>query len=115
MATFKKGYGPWVQYRALRPVEIDFHLGARAPGTATYDEAMGEVHQAIANAVRTAQQNGDNWLLITHGASTSRPGRMTARSVVLGFMRSREATPYVVRKYCVQHESVFLAKIRLAT
>jgi hypothetical protein len=104
-----------VQYRALKPVEVDFHLGRRQPGTGSYDDAMGEIHRAIADAVRTAQQNGAEWLMAIHGVSTSGPGKTTTRSVIRGFMRSAEATPYIVRKDCTQHETVFVAKIRPKT
>jgi hypothetical protein len=44
----------------------------------------------------------------------SRPGKTTARSVVRGFMRSKEATPFVVKVDCIQHNTVFIAKIRSA-
>ena len=116
MATFKKGYGPWVQYRALNPVEVDFHYGPQyhlpyhehEPFESRMDRAHGEALDALKNA----QASGVGWVLFTHGASTSAPGKRSARSVVRGLMRSPAATPYVVRKDCIQHETVFVAKIR---
>ena len=111
MGTFKAGKGPWVQYRALNPVEIDYHFERRDRDT-PYESAMAEVHERLADAVRQAQKDGRDWLLITHGSSTSRPGKTTARSVVRNFMRSPAATPYIVRHECIQHDTVFVARIR---
>ncbi len=36
----------------------------------------------------------------------------TARSVIRGLMRSKAATPYIVRNQCIQHHSCFVAAIR---
>jgi hypothetical protein len=38
---------------------------------------------------------------------------MTARSVVRGFMRFKDATPLIERNGCLQHRTAFLAKVRL--
>jgi hypothetical protein len=50
--------------------------------------------------------------MFIHGWHTSRVGRTTARSVVRGFMRSKGATSLIERKHCIQHQTVFVAKIR---
>lgn len=112
MATFKTGTGDWVRYRALKPVELDLHFGKRGDGM-SYGEAMYGVEERVEEAVRKAHLDRRDWLLILHGASTSRPGKTTARSVVRGFMRSPKATPYIDRSECIQHETVFVARIRL--
>ena len=36
----------------------------------------------------------------------------TARSQVRSFMRSKDATPLIDRRGCIQHETVFVAKLR---
>lgn len=95
--------------------EHDLHSGHRDRRTMAYDEAMADVEKTTLAALIKAQAEGREWLLVTHGRSTSRPGRTTARSVVRGLMRSSEATPYIIRKESIQHDSVFAAKLRALT
>ena len=113
----KNELGNWTQYRERfglsKDDEVDLHFGPRIPGT-RYDETMADVEQIVQESVRKAQKNGRAYVMFIHGHSTSRPGKMTARSVVRGFMRSKEATPFVVRSNCIQHATVFVAKIRSA-
>jgi hypothetical protein len=52
------------------------------------------------------------YIMFVHGRSTSRQGKTTARSVVRKFMRSSEATPYIERRCSIQHETVFVARIK---
>jgi hypothetical protein len=59
-----------------------------------------------------AQRNGRSHIMFIHGSSTSRPGQTTARSQVRKFMRSSAATPFIERKHCIQHDTVFVAKLR---
>jgi hypothetical protein len=112
----KREQGNWVGYRerfGLSKVdEIDLHLGRRDRDVASYDEAMADVEQLIRHSLRKAQENGRPYVMFVHGWSTSRPGQTTARSVVRMFMRSKEATPFVVKAHCIQHPTVFIAKIR---
>jgi hypothetical protein len=75
---------------------------------------MDEVHSEALNALKLAQENGAKYIIFTHAWSTSRLGKTTARSVVRSLMRSPEATPYIVRRDCVQHDTVFVAAIRPA-
>lgn len=111
----KREEGNWVSYRerfGLSNVdEINLHFGPRKLGTSYYD-VMVEVEDHVRNSLRKAQENGRQFVMFLHGCSTSRPGQTTARSVVRGFMRSKEATPFIVRADCVQHPTVFVAKIR---
>jgi hypothetical protein len=67
---------------------------------------MAEVYARALNALKQAQENGTHYIIFTHGASTSRLGKTTARSVIRGLMRGREASPYIVRRECIQHDSV---------
>jgi hypothetical protein len=113
---FQKGSGDWTVYRSqcsLSPDdEIDLHFGRRNRFEMTYSEVMGDVEERVERCLKEAQRKGRSYLMFRHGGSTSRPGRMTARSVVRGFMRSKAATPFIERKHCIQHDSVFVAKLR---
>jgi len=92
--------------------EIDLHFGKRDKSV-SYDEAMAEITDIVEGCLKAAQQKGRSYVMFVHGSSTSRVGKTTARSQVRGFMRSKAATPLIIRKHCVQHETVFVAKIRL--
>ena len=112
MAAFKKETGDWKRYRRLGPqLEIDFHHedGRRE---IPYEDAMASVLVEAMDALKTASKQGLSYVLLTHGCSTSRPGNTTARSQVRSLMRSPDATPYIIRSQCIQHESVFVAAIR---
>ena len=100
-----------MNYQGLNRLTVDFHSGYR-PREKAYGELMGEVYETALNALKKAQREGYEYVLFTHGSSTSRPGTTTSRSMVRGLMRSKESTPYVVKSKCVQHETVFLAAIR---
>jgi len=111
--TFKRQGGNWTDFRHLPGLmEIDFHWAELGPRCGSYQEAMGKVYHAAFSALQTARSRGLQYVLFRHGHSTSRPGAETARSVVRGLMRSKEATPYILRRECVQHPSAFLAAIR---
>jgi hypothetical protein len=110
---FKRGAGNWTQYRDGGIIEVDFHLSDdRVYERSPYWERMEEVRRVTLTALKEAYEEGARGVLFTHGWSTSRRGNKTARSVVRGIMRSKASTPYIVRKKCIQHESVFLAVIR---
>jgi hypothetical protein len=110
--------GNWVDYRErfglLDDDEIDLHFGRRDPFVQRYYDVMDDVEQRVREALRRAQGNGRPHVMFIHGHSTSRPGQTTARSVVRRFMRSPEATPFIVRSKCIQHPTVFIAKIKRA-
>jgi hypothetical protein len=112
----KREQGNWVDYRQRLGLseadEIDLHFGRRDRNEASYDDVMGDVATRVEGALRKAQQEGRAHVMFIHGRSTSRPGQTTARSIVRGFMRSKEATPFIVKTECIQHPTVFIAKIR---
>jgi hypothetical protein len=111
--------GNWTEYRArfclLPEDEIDLHHGRRDVRSMTYDDAMREVEATVRTALQKASERGREYVMFIHGWSTSRPGATTARSVVRGFMRSREATPFIERAACIQHEAVFVAKLKISS
>ena len=114
MSTFLRETGPWNKYRERFPamLEVDFHRGRRAPGV-DYEEVMADVENETLEMLKKAQSEGVERVMFVHGASTSGPFRRSSRSVIRGFMRSSEATPYIVRRECIQHPTVFIAKIKL--
>src|SRR5262249_39802350 len=110
---FKKGSGNWTQYRQLpNSFEVDFHDAEHRPRRIPYWEAMDNVWGEAFEALERAYHQGVRYVIFTHGSSTSRPGRTTARSQIRKLMRSRHATPYIRRSECIQHETVFVAAIR---
>jgi hypothetical protein len=92
--------------------EIDLHFGKRDRTRLSYAEAMAGVLNLVIAKLKEAQRNGRSHVLIIHGRSTSRRGKTTARSQVRNFMRSKHATPLIERKGCIQHDTVFVAKLR---
>lgn len=111
-SKFKREYRNWVEYRKLPSlVEVDFHWASEGLGH-DYFESMDQAYRRALEAVKEAQRKGVSHVLFTHGHSTSRPGRTTARSQVRKAMRSPEATPFIIRSECIQQASVFLAVIR---
>jgi hypothetical protein len=117
MAAFKQGFGNWTDYRKQFCLsvsdEIDLHFGERDRFKMSYDEVMGQVEELVQSELRRAQEEGRQYLMFNHGWSSSESWKKrTARSVVRAFMRSPRATPLIDRKSCIQHRSVFLAKIR---
>lgn len=113
---FREESGDWKEYRNLPDVEeVDFHRQSNAGDWMPYWERMDEVTQTCLNVVRAAQDRGSKYVIFTHGWSTSRIGKTTARSQVRKFMRSSEATPFIIRSRCIQHYSVFVAAIRPKT
>jgi hypothetical protein len=115
MMAMKREQGNWVEYRKrfdlLVDDEVDLHFGRRDPHV-PYSEVMADVQRRVEESLRKAQANGRFYLMFVHGSSTSRPGQTTARSVVRSFMRSKEATPFIVKAQSIQHPTVFIAKIR---
>ena len=93
-------------------MEINLHFSEYGPRDVPYGLAMEEVWNLILTKIDKAQQQGMQYVMFTHGRSTSRPGKTTARSQVRKLMRSAHATPFILRGKCIQHESVFVAAIR---
>jgi hypothetical protein len=113
--AFQKGRGNWKHYRRPDCREVDLHFGKRDPLVKTFKQAMAEVTELVERSLREAQQDGCHYVMFRHGRSTSRRGKVTARSQVRGFMRSPKATPLIQRDQCIQHEAIFLAKIRASS
>lgn len=112
MATFKNENRNWVEYRQLPNINmLDFHNYTPGVGH-DYWESMQSVYERTLSALMRAQQEGKSYVLITHGHSTSRLGRTTSRSQVRKAMRSKEATPLIIRRECIQDDSVFLAAVK---
>jgi hypothetical protein len=110
--TFQKGWGDWKRYRRPDCREVDLHFGERDRRAKTYKQAMAEITELVERTLREAQRDGQAYIMFRHGRSTSRRGKVTARSQVRGFMRSPKATPLIQRDQCIQHETIFLAKVR---
>jgi predicted PolB exonuclease-like 3'-5' exonuclease len=115
MKMFQQGSGDWTQYRSRfnlsKSDEIDLHFGKR-DRSVSYDEAMAELTGIIEGGLKEAQRKGRSYVMFIHGSSTSQPGKRTARSQVRSFMRSKAATSLIERKHCIQHDTVFVAKVR---
>ena len=110
--SFKKEYRNWTEYRSLPNLrEVDFHWSDEGPHN--YWESMEQVKSVALSVIKSAYESGEvKYVLFTHGWSTSQRGRTTARSQVRSVMRSKDATPFIDRKLCIQHNSVFVAAIR---
>lgn len=107
--------GNWTEYRRRFPgmLEVDFHR-AGEDDELRYDERMKRVYDETLRALRDAQQSRVPLRDVSTRLSTSVGWRQTtSRSIVRGLMRSKVATPLIVRGRCIQHESVFVAAIRL--
>jgi hypothetical protein len=112
MSTFKKGQGDWAQYISDDVAKVDFHFGRRDRYKHIYGDCMAEVHHLALQSLQKAQKNGDRWVMLMHGYSTSRPFMTTARTIVRGLMRSSESTPYIIKSQSIQFDAVFLTAIR---
>ena len=91
---------------------VDYHDGTDH-GMA-YWEHLIDFHNRTMKALKKAQKEGMEYVLFTHGSSTSRQGFQTARSEVRKIMRGKKGTPYIIRKNCIDYGSSFLAAIRPA-
>jgi hypothetical protein len=112
MSKFLKETCNWTEFRGrFDLMEVDLHFGRRELGV-SYDDVMSDVEDLVRHNLAKAQTAGRPYVMFIHGSSTSRPGQRTARSVVRQFMRSKEATPFIVRSECIEHPTVFVAKIR---
>lgn len=110
---FKKEQCNWMEYRKFPDlVECDFHWSELGIPTKNYHENMADVREYALIALKNAYQQEKRYVLFTHGGSTSHRGKTTARSQIRGLMRSKDATPYIRRRECIQHPTVFVAAIR---
>ena len=93
-------------------VEVDFHHSGESY-SGHYDDMIWSVYDEALDALREAQEDGAGYILFRHGSSTSYGRKQrTARSMVRRAMQSPTATPYILRRDCIQHDSVFVAAIR---
>jgi hypothetical protein len=111
---FKYENRNWTEYRKLpNTVEIDFHMTPDDPDFGLpYWEKMEKVWNYSLKALQRAQAEGMQYILLIHGLSTSRIGRTTSRSQIRKLMHSKEATPYIIRKNCIEHNTIFVAAIK---
>lgn len=113
---FQSGSGGWERYRSQfglsKSDEVNLHFGKRDPRLMSFKEAMAGVTDLVVVSLEEARRKGRPYVMFIHGSSTSRRGKITARSQVRGFMRSSAATPLIDRRGCIQHETVFVAKLR---
>jgi hypothetical protein len=113
---FQSGRGRWERYRSQfnlsRSDEVNLHFGKRDPSLMSYAQAMAGVTALVAASLQEARRQGRFYVMFVHGSSTSRRGKTTARSQVRNFMRSKQATPLIDRKGCIQHVTVFVAKLK---
>ncbi len=113
---FQPGRGSWERYRSQfnlsKSDEVNLHFGKRDPSLMSYAQAMADVTALVLASLEEARRNGRPYVMFIHGSSTSRRGKTTARSQVRGFMRSKDATPLIDRKGCIQHVVVFVAKLK---
>lgn len=111
MAIFKCMHGDWVEFRKLpNLVEFDFHRSEN--GLGAFYLNMEGVRDDAMSMLKHAQEQGKQFILFTHGWSTSRRGRISSRSQIRKLMRSKVATPFILRKDCIQHSSVFVVAVR---
>jgi hypothetical protein len=115
--------GDWTKYGSLPgSIEVDFHLsdygwrdyGRRdyGPREVPFSKYMADAEALALDSLKKAHERGLQYVIFTHGRSTSRRGRESARSRVRAVMRSKEATIYIQRSKSIQHDSVFVAAIR---
>ena len=112
MGIFKYGCRDWVEYRKLPDLmECDFHRSGN-DSLGNFYLNMDSVYNDALNLLKTAQEQGKKFILLTHGWSTSGRGRISSRSQIRKLMRSKVATPYIERGACIQHPSVFVVAVR---
>jgi hypothetical protein len=108
--------GHWEKFRSQlnfsKSDEVDLHFGKRDRAKMSYAEAMAGVTSLVRTSLEEAQRRGRPYVVFIHGSSTSRRGKTTARSQVRNFMRSKAATPLIDRRGCIQHNTVFIAKLK---
>jgi hypothetical protein len=114
---FQTGLGHWEKYRSQLSLsksdEVDLHFGKRDPSSMSYAEAMAGVTDLVRASLEEARRKGRPYVVFIHGSSTSRRGKTTARSQVRNFMRSKAATPLINRSGCIQHNTFFVANLKL--
>jgi hypothetical protein len=80
---------------------IDYHDGSDYG--MEYWEHLEDFHNRTMEGLKKAQKDGYEYILFTHGSSTSRQGTQTARSEVRKIMKGKKGTPFIIRKYCIDY------------
>lgn len=115
MSRFKEEYGDWTEYREIGKVmEVGGYHNEYDDDFADlpYYEKMKRVYEEAFQALAAAQEKEYDYVLFTHGSSTSHRGKTTCRSQIRKAMRSPQATPFINRSTSIQHPSVFVAAIK---
>jgi hypothetical protein len=108
--NFKTGVGDWREWlKKPNVMEVDYHDG---PNQGEYWKLLESFRKRTIEGLKKAQNEGFEYILFTHGSSTSRQGFQTARSEVRKIMKGKKGTPYIIRNKCLDYGSVFLAAIR---
>jgi hypothetical protein len=112
---FKKEFRNWIEYRSLPGIrEVELHFGENMGGS--FYENMDAIRVLALDSIKNAYHDNEiQYVMFTHGSSTSGSGRISSRSVIRGLMRHKDATPFICRKDCIQHDSVFVAAMRQKT
>ena len=76
------------------------------------DDVMADVENRVRQSLKAAQEARRPDVMFIHGVVNLAVRQTTARRAARGFIRSKPATPLVVRADCIQHKTVFIAKIR---
>lgn len=106
---WKKAEGDWTRFRELPGVvEVDLHW-SDAEHVGQTQEFFSRVKYEVLVALKEAQQEGHRYVIFRHGAGF---GYVGARTVVRGVMEKKEATPYIIRRDCIQHPEAFVAAVR---
>jgi len=109
--NFKTGSGDGREWRNHPKTFVeDYHDGPEHG--IPYWEHLIIWHKRTMEALIKAQKEGYEYILFTHGSSTSWQGNQTARSEVRKIMRGKKGTPFLIRKNCIDYGSSFLAAIR---
>jgi hypothetical protein len=107
---FKKLEGDWAKSTGPGVMQIDLHFGRGKSGQ--FWNNMANVDDIVIEALKEAQDKGFQYVLFTHGYSTSGPAKTTSRSIVRAIMRSKQSTPLIVKSKSLQHHSVFVAAVK---
>jgi len=108
---FQTGSGDGREWKKrLDTFVVDYHDGE--DHGMEYWEHLVDFYNRTMTALIKAQKEGYGFILFTHGSSTSRQGKQTARSEVRKIMRGKKGTPFIIRKNCIDYGSSFLAAIR---
>ncbi len=118
MPKFQIGSGDWTRYRSLPGLmEVDLHFSDYRRSwdepPVPYWETMNKIEEIVLRELEEGFNDPNTkHVLYMHGKSTSRNGKQTSRSVVREIMRGKAATPYIDRRCCIQHDSVFVAALK---